>query len=97
MSGEISLEDDMVERIGQRVRKHRKEEGLSQTQLGAQAGTSQGAISRLESGKQAPGLAKLERISQALGVEVSDLLEESESGNSEDRGDMGDLLGEDSS
>lgn len=56
--------------LGNRIRVLREEEGLSQAQLAARAGTSQAAIARLEAGGVEPRLSTLTRISRALGAEL---------------------------
>ena len=54
--------------IGQTVREHRLALGLSQTELAANAGMSQPALSRLEAGGAVPTIPVLERIALALGA-----------------------------
>jgi DNA-binding XRE family transcriptional regulator len=56
--------------IGQRVRMLRKERGLKQAELAKMAGLTQAAISRIEAGGVDPELDTLERLSEALGVEL---------------------------
>lgn len=57
--------------IGQTVREHRLALGLSQTEVAANAGMSQPALSRLEAGGAVPTIPVLERIALALGAELS--------------------------
>lgn len=52
------------------VRALRKERGLSQQDLAKRIGTSQAAIARLELGGSEPRLDTLERIADALEVEL---------------------------
>ncbi|MFE6335233.1 helix-turn-helix domain-containing protein [Streptomyces sp. NPDC002776] len=48
------------------VRSWRRQRGMSQARLAELAGTGQAAISRIESGRDLPTLALLERIAAAL-------------------------------
>ncbi|MET8974598.1 helix-turn-helix transcriptional regulator [Streptomyces sp. NPDC004539] len=52
--------------LGAAVRARRVELGLTQERLAAQAGMSQGALSRLERGKAVPTLPLLERLAAAM-------------------------------
>jgi transcriptional regulator with XRE-family HTH domain len=52
--------------FGAAVRARRLEMGLTQERLAAQAGMSQGALSRLERGKGVPTLPLLERLAAAM-------------------------------
>lgn len=57
--------------LGRAVRDLREQRGWSQTQLAQAAGMTQSAVARLEAGGTVPTLAVLERIAQALDVELS--------------------------
>ncbi len=77
------LSMDIKERIGINVRRARLAARLSQEQLVAELETvsgerslDQGYISRLESGKHNPSVVLLWRIAQALGVRISELVDE---------------------
>ena len=48
------------------VQSWRQQRGMSQTRLAELAGTGQAAISRIESGRDLPTLALLDRIASAL-------------------------------
>ncbi|QNP75744.1 helix-turn-helix transcriptional regulator [Streptomyces roseirectus] len=52
--------------LGAAVKARRVELGLTQERLAAQAGMSQGALSRLERGKAVPTLPLLERLAAAM-------------------------------
>lgn len=62
---------------GTLIRSRRLAHGLTQAQLARRVGTTQSAISRLESGREMPTIARLEQLLVALGerlvVEVSAL------------------------
>jgi transcriptional regulator with XRE-family HTH domain len=53
-----------------RVRELREEKGVSQVGLAAAAGMDPATLNRLEMGKANPNLKTLERLADALGVEV---------------------------
>ena len=59
-----------VEDIARLIRTHRSERKLSQQQLGDRARTSHSAISRIESGSHGITVDTLQRIAQALGVNL---------------------------
>ncbi|MFJ2162830.1 helix-turn-helix domain-containing protein [Streptomyces sp. NPDC087856] len=53
------------------VRSWRRQRGVSQTRLAELAGTGQASISRIESGRDLPTLALLDRIASALGCRLT--------------------------
>ena len=55
-----------------RVRELREEAGVSQVRLAVAAGMDPATLNRLEMGKASPNLKTLERLADALGVEVRD-------------------------
>jgi transcriptional regulator with XRE-family HTH domain len=59
----------------ERIRQLRNEKGLSQAKLAVRADMDPATLNRLEQGKGNPNLKTLERVAEALGVEVTDLLE----------------------
>lgn len=66
--------DDM-EGVGERIKKARKEQKLTQAQLGARCGgMADSAIRRYESGRGNPTLETLQRIADALDIPVGELL-----------------------
>lgn len=52
--------------IGSRIRKARKEKGLSQEELGAMLNWTQSQISRIECGKDVDSLFKIHLLAEAL-------------------------------
>ena len=54
-------------RAGELIREARRRSRLSQRELARRAGTSQAAISRIESGREEPTLERLEQILAGLG------------------------------
>ena len=57
--------------IAAEIRAAREESGLTQTELAARTGTTQSAISRLESGRVVPTLVVLERVAEATGRPIT--------------------------
>ncbi len=56
-----------------RIRQLRKERGLSQAKLAVRADMDPATLNRLERGTGNPNLKTLERVAEALGIEVVDL------------------------
>jgi transcriptional regulator with XRE-family HTH domain len=56
-----------VSQAGDLIREARRRSRLSQRELARRAGTSQAAISRIESGREEPTLERLEQILAGLG------------------------------
>ena len=52
------------------IRQARKRAGLTQAELAANAGTTQSAIARWESGGSCPSLETLQRVVEACGLEL---------------------------
>lgn len=63
------MTDDYLARIGSLIRDARVRRGMSQSELASVLETSQGAVTRIESGKQNLTLDNLARISEALDTE----------------------------
>lgn len=66
--------DEMLGRIGRRIRAARTERGLTQKALGALAGVHDVHISRLDSGTLDTRISTLRKVAVALGVSVADLV-----------------------
>jgi transcriptional regulator with XRE-family HTH domain len=67
-------EVDRASMIGERVRALRNARGLNITQLAERAGMQRPNVSRLEAGRHLPSLETLERIAEAMGVPVAELV-----------------------
>lgn len=65
---------DVAKRIGSRVKALRQQRRLTQAQLAALAGLQRPNIARLEAGVHVPSILLLERLAQALGVPLSELI-----------------------
>ena len=70
-AGEIEAE--VMYLIGDKVRKYRRQKGLSQEQLGAMVGFSQSKISKIENGN-CDSLSDLKLIAKALEVPIEELI-----------------------
>lgn len=69
--------------LGERVRKLREAQGLTQVKLAAQVGISDSLIAQVETGKVQPSLNTLEKMAEALGVSVDYFLTEPKEVNPE--------------
>ena len=69
--------------IGERVRKYRRQKGLSQEQLGEFVRFSQSEISKIENGDW-DSLSDLRLIAKALGVKLKDLIDDEPDGGGYD-------------
>jgi len=69
-------EKEITEKTLKKIRELRKEKGISSDKLGELVGLTGGAIRHIERGQRKLTLPLLEKIAQALGVSVSELLEE---------------------
>ncbi len=65
----------MIESVARAVRSARRSRGLSLDQLAARAGVSKGALAAVEGATANPTLGTLVRLSDALGIPVSALVE----------------------
>ena len=63
----------MMQLIGERVRKYRRQKGLSQEQLGELVGFSQSKISKIECGDW-DSLSDLKLLAAALKVKIEELV-----------------------
>ena len=65
----------VIQLIGDRIRKYRRQKGLSQEQLGAIVGFSQSKISKIENGDW-DSLSDLRLIAKVLEVPIEELVRE---------------------
>lgn len=63
------------ELFGAQLKRLRESKGLQQKQLADYLGVDETHICRLESGRNTPSLATCKRISNALGITLSELVE----------------------
>lgn len=64
-----------VEKVKIKIEKLRKENRLTQEELAARLGVTQGAVSQWEKGTAAPSIDKLPQMAEILGCTVDELLE----------------------
>lgn len=78
---------DIAKIIGQRIRNYRIQKGLSQEKLAELSGCHSTYIGQLERGEKNATLESIERITSALGISLSKLLEKL-SGEEKDSNDI---------
>ncbi len=69
---------DLAIAFGKVIREMRLDAGLTQEQLGLEAGLRRTFVSLLELGQQLPSLTTLFKIAQALGVQPSEIVRRTE-------------------
>ena len=62
------------ERLGETLRFHREEQGMTQTEVAVDANLTRGYLSQLESGLHSPSLHTVRQLSLALDVELFKLI-----------------------
>lgn len=72
-SGAISPSNLLAKRIGATIRILRQESRLSQKAFACKAGVSRPVITKLENGRSIPTLAKLQRVTAALGIDIAEV------------------------
>jgi len=72
---------DLRSQFGKRLRSLRKQRGLTQESLAEALGVSVDLVSMIERGLRAPSFDTLERLADALSVQVSALFTESNDDN----------------
>jgi transcriptional regulator with XRE-family HTH domain len=65
---------DVRQRVGLNLQKLRRERGLSQEELADRANIHQTYLSGVERGKRNPTITVLQRIAEALGADIEDLV-----------------------
>lgn len=61
-------------KIGRFIRTLRKQQGMTQEQLGENLGVTNKTVSRWETGKYMPDIDKLQELSAILGISINELL-----------------------
>lgn len=64
----------VMQKFGQRVRKFRKQKGLTQEKLAERTGIDYSYLNLIENGKRNPSLKVMAKLSRILGVRLEDLL-----------------------
>ncbi|QYJ14506.1 HTH-type transcriptional regulator SutR [Rubrobacter xylanophilus DSM 9941] len=70
--------EEVVRRVGERVRRLRRERGLTLEGLAGRSGVSRAMISKVERGEKVPTLVVAARLAEGLGVSLSELAGERE-------------------
>jgi transcriptional regulator with XRE-family HTH domain len=70
----LAAKTPSMQALGEVIRTLRREQGLSQGDLGERADIHPTWISHIESGKVNPTFANLTRLSEGLGVRLSELI-----------------------
>jgi transcriptional regulator with XRE-family HTH domain len=65
---------EIVQRFGARLRELRRSRGLTQAQLAQEARLTASYVGRLEAGGASPGIDLVQRLADALGTTIHDLL-----------------------
>jgi transcriptional regulator with XRE-family HTH domain len=65
----------LQQKIGNRIRELRESKGISQQNLAAICNFEKANLSRIEAGRTNPTISTLYKISQALEVNISDLVD----------------------
>ncbi|MCB0278713.1 MAG: helix-turn-helix transcriptional regulator [Calditrichaeota bacterium] len=60
--------------MGQAIKKHREEKGLSQSELSKLSGVERTTIVKLEKGNHSPSLKTIHRLAKALGIMLNQLI-----------------------
>ncbi len=71
-----SSEKDLIELVGHRIRNHRQQRRMTLQQLSERASITASQLSQVELGKSAPSMWTLARVSSALGIRLSKLVED---------------------
>jgi DNA-binding XRE family transcriptional regulator len=73
LNGACLSKEQLAQQIGATIRILRKDKRLSQERLAGKIGISSPSITKLESGKVVPSLAKLQRVTTELGIDIAEL------------------------
>ncbi len=66
----------ILEKFGEKVRKERRQKGLSQEELAARAGVHRTYIGMIERSEKNITLENIEKITKALGLKISDFFKD---------------------
>jgi transcriptional regulator with XRE-family HTH domain len=67
-------EQDLLYKLGQRIKNIREEKGITQVELGIEIEMEKSNVSRLESGRISPTFITLYRVAKALDISLSELV-----------------------
>lgn len=66
------MEENLLKKLGLRIRHLREQQGLSQTELANQIGKDQPSLNRLERGRVNPTVNYLNEVANGLNVELTE-------------------------
>jgi transcriptional regulator with XRE-family HTH domain len=66
------LHGRVMVRVGGHIKRLREERGWSQPRLAVEAGIAVSAVSQIENGRRSPNVSTLDKLAEALGVEVAE-------------------------
>ncbi|MDR1998202.1 MAG: helix-turn-helix domain-containing protein [Candidatus Margulisbacteria bacterium] len=69
------VKDPVLQRLGQKVQHYRKLRGYNRDRFAIEADISKPYLYRLEYGNISPGILRLKKIADFLGVRVKDLID----------------------
>lgn len=64
----------VIQKLGEKIRKFRKQKGLTQEKLAELAKIDYSYLNLIESGKRNPSIKRLHKIARVLGVPLKDLI-----------------------
>lgn len=67
--------------LGQKIKRHRTNSGMTQSEYGEKYGATKSMVSKWESGTNKPNIKRLKLIADDLGITVIELLEGEKHGN----------------
>lgn len=67
-------EEELLEKLGQRIKQLRSEKGMSQIALAVELNYEKSNMSRLESGRINPKITTLYKVAKALEISLQDLM-----------------------
>jgi transcriptional regulator with XRE-family HTH domain len=74
-AGTLASGEDIIARVGERIRLARLARGLTVERLAGKSGISKGFLSKIERGDKAPAISTLINLARSLNIDVSLLLE----------------------
>lgn len=83
---------NVVETVGRNIAARRKELGISQKELAARLDITQDAMNRIERGRMAPKMSRLDDIAKALQCPVAWLFRESDAASDENAAAIANIL-----
>ncbi|MFC4209555.1 helix-turn-helix domain-containing protein [Pedobacter lithocola] len=70
----VMTEEELLKKIGQRIKELRREKGMPQIELAVELNYEKSNMSRLESGRVNPRITTLFKVAKALDVDLQELI-----------------------